>query len=428
MSALVQARPEDVREVADRLRAAGAELERVAATARACAAGPSWVGLAALEQAARAEAAGSLVAALVAPGEEAARILGGVATATEQARAETARWQRRGEELAEELVHLRAAVPTADPSLAPVVASRIEQLELELSRVRERVEATAEELERSLVLAARAVREAAQPLRTALEHLVTLGLAGQKLAKAHRPVRRAVVAAAGLSTMARSRWARDPRAREAARSRLQDASRRWAQLRQGPAPGRFVPPPLRGPTALLGRLSPVWTWFGALADLRDGGGDQGWRGTTTRVVAGGAVLGVPALALAAVLPPVGLAGLVAVGAYTAWTTGSWLYDHRQAVGRAIGATLARVREAGARSARWVEDAGEAARGRARARAARGLRRLGQIAGQVTDGAGRLGPAAGRWVVEAQRLGRPTVPDLPIRSGRRSSVLPLRWSW
>ena len=44
--------PGELREVADGLQAATAELERVPAEVRGLAAGPSWVGLAALEQAA----------------------------------------------------------------------------------------------------------------------------------------------------------------------------------------------------------------------------------------------------------------------------------------------------------------------------------------------------------------------------------------
>ncbi|WP_289018474.1 hypothetical protein [uncultured Ornithinimicrobium sp.] len=407
---------EELREVADGLRAASSELRRLPDEVRGPGAGPSWVGLAALEQAARAEATARLLAALADPLEHIAGVLRGVADATDDARQETARWQHRADQAVEELARLRAAVPTAEPAVQGLVASRIEQLELEVVRAAERVRRTEEELETVRLVASRALREAVSPLRALLEQVVTLGLAGHKLVKAHRPVRRAVVAAAGLTTVARASWARDAAARAAARARLRDAPRRWAQLRQQPSPGRLVPPPLRGPVALLGRLSPAWTWFGALSDLVDGGGRTGWRAGATRAVAAGAVLGVPALALATVLPPVGLAGMVAVGAYTAWTTGSWLYDHREAIGRAAGATWSRARSGGARAGRWVQRAGGDAVRRARDRARRGLQRLAQTRRLVGAGATRVATVTGRWALELRRTVGAGLPDPPAGRG------------
>ena len=420
--------PGDLREVATGLHAASAELERLPAEVRGLAAGSSWVGLAALEQAARAEATGRLLAALADPLEQVAGVLRGLADATDDARHEATRWQHQGDQAAEELLRLRTLLPTAEPTVQLLVASRVEQLELDVLRAGERVRRAEEELETVRLVAARALRDAVLPLRALLEQVATLGLAGHKLVKAHRPVRRAAVAAAGLTTVARARWARDVGAREAARVRLRDAPQRWAQVRQPPPPGRLVPPPLRGPVALLGRLSPVWTWFGALSDLVDGGGSTGWRGGATRAVAAGAVLGVPALALATVLPPVGLAGMVAVGAYTAWTTGAWLYDHRDVIGRAAGATWSRVRSAGSRAGRWVQGAGEGAVRRARDRAGRGLQQLRETRRFVGTGATRLGTVAGRWAVELHRAGGRGVPDLPIGPGRRTPVLALGGSW
>ncbi|OLT20985.1 hypothetical protein BJF81_03820 [Ornithinimicrobium sp. CNJ-824] len=176
------------------------------------------------------------------------------------------------------------------------------------------------------------------------------------------------------------------------------------------------PATLRGPVALLGRLSPAWTWFGALSDLVDGGGRTGWRAGATRAVAAGAVLGVPALALATVLPPVGLAGMVAVGAYTAWTTGSWLYDHREAIGRAAGATWSRARSGGARAGRWVQRAGGDAARRARDRARRGLQRLAQTRRLVGAGATRVGTVTGRWALELRRTVGAGLPDPPAGRG------------
>ncbi|MGC5584010.1 hypothetical protein ACPYOC_06630 [Ornithinimicrobium sp. W1665] len=428
--AALRARPEELREVASLLRAAGTEVQGLADdVGSARAAGPAWVGLAALEQAARAEATARLVTALALPGERAGVILSEVADATALAREEMTRWQRQGEELAEELARLRVTTSTCDPSVLPVLTARIEQLQLELERARDQVRTAGEELELVLGVAARQLRDAVLPLRAVVEQVTTLGTAGRKLAAARRPARRAAVAVAGLTTLAQARWSRDGRVREAARTRLQGAPERWAQAGRPAPPGRFVPRRLHGPVALVGRLAPVWTWFGALSDLRDGGGQQGWRGTVTRVAAGGALVGIPAMALT-VLPPVALAGAVAVGAYTVWTTGSWLYDHRRPIGRAARSAWSRARSAGTRAGGWVRRSGEAAVARARSRAGEGLRRLAQTGRRAGDGATRLGGAAGRWRSEVGRVvGRTgVVPDLPLRPGPRSPVLPLRWSW
>ena len=425
---LARARPEEVRAVADRLRAAGVELHRLSTEVRtAGAAGPSWVGLAALEQSARADATGRLVASLAAPGDRVAEVLCGVADVTEATRREVERWRRRADEVAEELARLRAA-PTADPWLLPLITARTEALEIELVRAGERVRQAGEDLERALAVAARTLREIVAPLRTALEHLVTLVRAGTKLSGVRRPVARAGVAVAGLTTLARARWARDTGVREAARERLRRTPAGWAGARQGRSAGRFVPRRLHGPVALMGRLSPVWTWFGALSDLRDGGGYEGWRGTVTRTVAGGAVLGVPAMALATVLPPVALAGAVGVGAYTAWTTGSWLYDHRAAIGRAAGATWSRARSVGAGTGRWVGRAGDAALRRARSRASLGLQRLTEAGRRLTGGGTRRGVVVGRRASRVDQVRRSAVEDLPLGSGRRSPVLVPGWSW
>ncbi|KNX37547.1 hypothetical protein [Luteipulveratus halotolerans] len=77
-----------------------------------------------------------------------------------------------------------------------------------------------------------------------------------------------------------------------------------------------------------GPIGAVLTVYDASHDLADAGGYDGGRGTTTRVLAGGAIVGAPLLFVA---PEV---GAVLVTAYATWTLGNLVYDNRNNIDRA----------------------------------------------------------------------------------------------
>lgn len=78
----------------------------------------------------------------------------------------------------------------------------------------------------------------------------------------------------------------------------------------------------------------------AVPDTIDGGGYSGWRGGTTRVLAGAAVVGtIGAVVVAA--PAAATVGLGAAAAYQLWTIGNTVYDNRKEIGRALSRTWRR---------------------------------------------------------------------------------------
>ena len=93
---------------------------------------------------------------------------------------------------------------------------------------------------------------------------------------------------------------------------------------------QFGKPPtwLAGPRTLLGKaFLPLTIATGAM-DVVTGGGYDGARGVTTRVLGGAGALGGGALMLGLASNPVGW-GIAAgaVAAYTLWTAGNFVYDH-----------------------------------------------------------------------------------------------------
>jgi hypothetical protein len=199
------------------------------------------------------------------------------------------------------------------------------------------------------------------------------------------------VSTVGLVALAHLRWDRSEELRQAAQARLdRSVARTWSAQQAAAEKLRRASGVLAPARRLLARASAVGAWAVAVQDVRTGADHDGWRAGVTRVLAAGAVVGMPAAVLL-VGSPVGLVAVGAVSAYHLWTAGGWLYDHRARVvpsvrwaGRQVAAGASGVGE-WARRARGIEQ-------RARERAGRGLR---QLRDRATSGAeGLLGGLPG----------------------------------
>jgi len=92
-----------------------------------------------------------------------------------------------------------------------------------------------------------------------------------------------------------------------------------------------------GARTVAGKAFLPLTLVSGLADIRTGGGYEGWRDPATRVAGATGVAGATALLISAspflfTLGPVGFAVAgAAVLAYGAWSIGNFVYDHRKAI-------------------------------------------------------------------------------------------------
>ncbi|UJH70824.1 hypothetical protein [Ornithinimicrobium sp. INDO-MA30-4] len=111
----------------------------------------------------------------------------------------------------------------------------------------------------------------------------------------------------------------------AARSRILSDIRLFSDL------ARRVGPVARVPLRFVPVASVVSTASTAIPDLIDGNDYEGWRGTTTQVLAGGALVG--SVAISIPTPVTVGTGAVVVGAYTAWMGGNAVYDNRAVIMR-----------------------------------------------------------------------------------------------
>lgn len=317
--------PEELRRAARALRRLGEELQVAGARAGASSAyGDRWTGLAALEQQARTGALRQLVLLSATPGLEVAQALERCADVAEDAGAQVRSGARRTEQALAEVARLRALGPPPEPLLEEVWRQRLQEAEREAARGRALI-AEAEELFDT------AQRQAAGVLGRAwsvVQEAPRIWEVGTDLRKAATAIPRKMVQVVRTTDMvlhlARARWAADAGARAVA---LRRATARlgqlWEQITSPRAGQRFA-----RARFLPGPFGTVISWLSAWGDRRHGGGYAGWRGTITRVLATGALVGGP-VALAGLFPPLAPALPVGIGmitVYQSWMLGNAAWD------------------------------------------------------------------------------------------------------
>ncbi|ANS80694.1 hypothetical protein SGUI_3298 [Serinicoccus hydrothermalis] len=315
--------PEELERAARLLREAGAQIESVASQVLGSAPPEgAWSGLAAWQATARVQAVHRVTRSAAGPPQDAAQAIARCAAAARAAADEVRRWQRAGERAAGEAVVLRAPGPPPEPHLETLWRRRLEQLDHEVEAARRRVQDVEEDFRAAQERAAHEVRRAWDAVdearrvgdvpRRALEAV------GYAWATGERVVRTTQVVIA----RARARWARALEVRRAALRRAARALARLGALSRV----RDAPMLLSRIRLVPGPVGMVAAWFTAWSDLRDGGGYEGWRGGTTKVLAGlGLAGGVMILATPA-FPVAGAVGIGLLGAYQAWSAGNAAVD------------------------------------------------------------------------------------------------------
>lgn len=376
---------EDLRAAARQLRAAGAQVEELAERAGATVVvDGGWSGLAALEMQAAVESAQRLLHVLAGPGLEAAAVLDEVAGAAEEALTQVRRWARDVDDALDELGGLRAVGPPPESLLQEAWRRRVAELEARVDHAREQLRRTEEDFATVQRRAATILESVWSSVQTALAHVGVLHDLRGKASTVVRHGRRAVVSTVGLVALAHLRWSRSEELRSAARTRLDGSvSKVWAKQVAAAEALRQASGVLAPARRLLARASAVGAWALAVQDVRTGADHDGWRAGITRVLAGGAVVGMPAAVLL-VGTPAGLVAVGAVSAYHLWLAGNWLHDHRATILPAVRWGARQVGEGARQAGRGVRQVGGVVQ-RAQERAGRGLRRLRQQARDVGSG-------------------------------------------
>ena len=320
-SSVLQTSPEELLRGARALQLAGVELDtwggRLATSTVV-----GWGGLAALAQQARAQEVGRLVSQAARPATEAGDAVQRCATVAETATAQVRRWERTLEGLQAEDTALRAIAAPADPATAALWTARLEDVERQVAVAKRRIAEAEEEFAAAQQRAAHVVAEAwsvvtdLRELRDLPEQVSTA--ARSTVATALRLVHTTDLAVG----LARARWARAGVVRAQALARARRALGRLGDLTWHRPGGTG----LRGVRLVPGPVGLAMAWAGAWSDVRDGGGYDGWRGRTTQITAGAALVGGP-LTLGGILyPPLAVAGVGMIGAYQAWMAGNAVYD------------------------------------------------------------------------------------------------------
>lgn len=326
-ASVLRTSPEELRRAARQLRAIGTELESLGGKGSAVAGlDGSWRGLAALEQEERTRSVHSLVGLAAAPGRAVAQELDRCADVADDAGARVRSWTARAEDGVAELSMLRGQVPPPEPLLEAAWRRRLEEVEREIERARIRVGDAEADFDRAQQRAAEVIAGA----WSVVEELARLGALGKDVRSAARRIPWAVVHTVRTSQMAisfaRARFARSAAVRALALQRANAQLQALLAVMVGGGKGptrvgmaRFAP----GPVGL------ILSWVAALSDVRSGGGYQGWRGGTTRVLAAGALVGGPLIVAGVVFPPLAPAapvGVGLVGLYQAWSIGNAVWD------------------------------------------------------------------------------------------------------
>lgn len=352
----------------DELESTAAALRRVAAELVAAAddvAGATvhdWSGAAAAEQAGRRSTAAGLLRSLATPVEE---LAGGLARAAGAAREEGAvvrQHQRLAEEGALERKRLLTLGVPPEPVAAERWSARVAELEVErrwheslVAEAERRFDATQQALSQLLDRARRTLAEPAADLWLLVSTV-------KEAAKVLKSGTLAVGSARTVARLSRARGVAGERTRHVLEQRLQ---RRLRGL--GPTAPAWAArlPGVTRMVGIAGKAAPFLVAVDGGARVFDGGGYDGLRGGTTRVLGLGAVAGVGAAGLVAagvvaapVAGVVGAVGLGAVAVYQGWMIGNHVYDNREAIGRALSRTWSRGRAGVARMWERLDQAEE----------------------------------------------------------------------
>lgn len=359
------ASPAELHQAARVVRGLGGEAQALAGRIGASAAPQGWTGVAALARQARAQSLADLVRATAEPAQELAGAVERCAQVAEDAGAQVLRWRRVVDDALVELTRLRAVGPPPEPELLELWRRRLEELEREVATARRRIAEAEDDF-------AAAQQRAAEVVAGAWSVVEDLG----DLKRVRRKVRqlpgqvvgtglRVAYGAEAVVAAAQARWAGSAALRAQALARARSALDMLQSLaRPGTTVGRLRVVP--GPPGL------VLTWIGALSEVRTGAGYDGWRGTVTRVTAGGALLGGPLILAGGLLHPVVPAiGVALVGLHQAWMTCNLVWDGVGTALRYARRLAPAVRHVGEQTSRAVAVAG--------ARATARLREVGQHA-------------------------------------------------
>lgn len=337
--------PDELEAVAAGLRRVAAELEAAAGQV-AGATVHDWSGAAASEQAGRRSTAAELLGSFVPSVEQFAGGLEVVAGAAHEEGAFVRRHLSLGEEVMLERRRLLTVGAPTEPVAAQRWSARVAELEVE-QRWHESLVA---EAERRFEMSEQAVTQLLERVRTALtdpvKDLVLLAVATKQSVGFLKSGRLAVTSSATVRRLWSIRGAGGERTLHVMQQRIQSELRGLAP--KPPAWASKLPGVTRL-TGALGRAAPALVVLDAGPRLVDGGGYEGWRGGTTRVLAGAAVSGVlvaGAVTVGIVAAPVaGAVGLGAVAVYQGWSLGNHVYDNRAAIGRSLSRTWTRGRAA-----------------------------------------------------------------------------------
>ncbi|WP_151525254.1 hypothetical protein [Serinicoccus kebangsaanensis] len=322
-SSVLACSPDELERTARLLREAGSEIEAVAGRLLSSSPTPDgWAGLAALQASARVQALHRVTRSAAGPPQEAAAAVQQCAGVARSAGEQVRRWHRVGERRLAESVALRAPGPPPEPALEALWRRRLEQLQHEIDTARRRVDAAEDDFRSAQETAARRVRtawEVIQDLRSIRDiPSNALQAAGYAWSTVERGIRTTQV----VVQLARARWARATAVRLQALHRAQQALARLGALGRW----RHAPRLFSRIRLVPGPVGMVAAWFTAWSDLRDGGGYAGWRGGTTRVLAGLGLAGGVMVLTTPAFPLLGAAGVGLLTLYQAWSAGNAAYD------------------------------------------------------------------------------------------------------
>lgn len=336
MSTVLACDPDALESTARTLRQLAAELDTVA-TRVSTPTVADWSGLAATEQGARRSEAADLVRSVTPRVEEVAEGVSRVAVAAREEGALVRHHARLAEEAALERARLLAAGTPTDPVAAARRAARLEELGAS-QRWHESLVAQAqdrfEQVQGAVCAALDRIRAA---LPQELADLFTLWGAGEDVVQLARAGSALGTSVSTTRRLRRMRGRAGERTLHRVQQRVVKGLDRLEDLRWK----LFTKVPRIGPAAeVVSRRAPVMVLVDAVPDTIDGGGYSGWRGGTTRVLAGAAVVGtIGAVVVAA--PAAATVGLGAAATYQLWTIGNAVYDNRKEIERAVSRTWRR---------------------------------------------------------------------------------------
>lgn len=278
-----------------------------------------WTGLAAYQQQEREEGWCSDLQRCVPALESLAERIGGFARTVESIQDQWLRWESRLAGWRSEAQRLVGTIQSVDAVTAVVLEQRRHELlaamvsgEEALARLNAEFEAQGEQLGRAVM--------DSWPVQLAIDGLAVHQIyRGFKLGSSG--LRQAAAGTGILSLAIRLSKTVDL----GARSKILREMWLLAEV------ARRVGPTAKVPLKFLPGVATVTTLSSAIPDVIDGNGYEGWRGTTTQVLAG---LAIPGSILMLLPHPVAVAaGVTVAGAYNVWLGGNMIYDNRVVIAR-----------------------------------------------------------------------------------------------